>query len=568
MIPVSEALSLIIAECSSLGIEKVSVSEANGRVLAEEILSPIDFPPFRASVMDGYAVNYIETPNVLQVQMSSRAGEGVLSLQKGYCCYITTGAAVPEGANAVIPIEDIKFIEDKVEIPQCKDQQWIRNIGSDIRKSQILGNLNMVLTPQHISLLASVGITSIKVYKIPLIGYLSTGNELKDIGQELSYGQIIDSNRIMIKFLLSQCKCYTIDYGIVLDNKESVREAIIKASQECDILITSGGVSMGDRDYVKPLLEEEGKVIFGRVDMKPGKPMTFARIGKCLAFALPGNPASCFVCFYLFVRFAIDTITHQALLPTVTVFLDKAYKIDLRPEFHRATVHWDGEHFVAKSTGLQQSSRLLSTVSANCILKFPSSSQGLSEISGFVEGILIGPFQTLKKLSDLDTTAIPEHVEKEKIIIKCGVLSVSDRASKGEYEDKTGPALVEKCTESWGGEVFYRLVSDDKELIKSLLISMSDACDVVFTTGGTGFSPRDVTPDATKEVIDKETPGLVTKMLMDGLKNTEYACLSRMVAGIRKKTLIINFPGSMGGVNDCFLSIKSIIPHAVSLIKS
>ena len=435
--------------------EKIPILKGLNRVLASEICSPIDFPTFRASIMDGYAVHSEETPGLLTPFKPIRAGENLIELPKGYCSYITTGSAVPEDSNAVVPIEEVKIQENSIEVPLCKPNQWIREIGSDIKKGEIIGQVNDLVSPQVLALLVSVGLTEIEVFKNPIIGIVSTGNELKEIGQELGFGCIVDSNKIMLKTLVNESKLKPLDFGILSDNYELVKEKMIKMSQECDIIISSGGVSMGDHDYVKPMIEEIGQVVFGRVNMKPGKPMTFGKIGKSFIFALPGNPVSCFVCFYLFVRHAIEIFTNLPRLPVVSVELQEQQRLDPRPEYHRAVVYWNGNSFVAKSTGNQQSSRLLSAARANAILKFPQSTADNSFIKSKIPAILIGPFDykdesfidttfEIKK-EDLQTvdTKTPENLQEkhlafDKNSIKCGVLTVSDRASQGIYSDQTG----------------------------------------------------------------------------------------------------------------------------------
>ena len=450
MISVDEAQSLIKSQIPCLPHELIGIQSAKSRVLSSELLSPIDFPPFRASIMDGYAVHSAETPGTFPVHQAVRAGEPLTALPSGFCSYITTGAAVPDQAEAVIPIEDVEILKEsnEIKIPKCKSGQWIREIGSDIKQGEVLGNASDILTAQHIALLASVGIRQAEVRRRPRIGLVSTGNELREIGSELAFGEIIDSNRGMIKMLLEENHCEFRDYGIVRDSFESTREVMLQMSRECDIIISSGGVSMGDHDFVKPIIEQNGEVVFGRVNMKPGKPMTFGKIGGALVFALPGNPVSCFVCYYLFVRYAVDLCVGSEQLPVISVQLDKVQKLDPRPEFHRAIVRWDGGRFVAVSTGAQNSSRLLSAAKANAVLKFPQCSEEVTQISGEVPAILIGSFTcvsfpqpeaaAVKKEAGRSEEEIVKHVPKSGEPIRCGVITVSDRAFRGEYEDKTG----------------------------------------------------------------------------------------------------------------------------------
>ena len=438
MITVDESFEFIKSNIPQLGCETISIHDCLTRTLASDIYSPIDFPPFRASIMDGYALRSCETPGVLMLHKSIRAGEALIDLPKGSCIYITTGAAVPDLADAVIPIEEIKILEQSIDVPLCKPNQWIREVGSDIKQGEILGQKNDILTPQHIALLISVGITEIDVFKLPKIGIISTGNELKEIGDALNFGEIYDSNREMLRLLLKEVSNTIKDYGIIKDDYEEVRELMLNASKECDIIVTSGGVSMGDRDYVKPIIEEQGQIIFGRVNMKPGKPMTFGKIGNSLIFALPGNPVSCFVCFYLYVRYAIHLISNSENLPIINVKLEKTQKLDPRPEYHRAIVSWDKNQFIAISTGSQQSSRLLSTVKANAILIFPAWTSSKTHISGEVPAILLGPFSSIQPKKIIENNLTEKHFEKNHKKLSISVVSVSDRAFTKEYEDKTG----------------------------------------------------------------------------------------------------------------------------------
>jgi gephyrin len=561
MLEVDAALSIVKASLTDLGSEIIPLEDCLGRVLSSEIRSPIAFPPFRASVMDGYAVHSSETPGVFPIFQHCRAGDQSSDLPSGHCSYITTGAALPLSADAVVPVEEVKFENGSVTLPQARPGQWIREVGSDIAPDTVLGSPGQLLTPQHLALIASVGLTRLQVLKTPRIGLISTGNELRNIGENLGYGEIVDTNRLMLKMLSEEAKCTVKDYGILRDSYEEIRDKVLGICEECDFVVSSGGVSMGDKDFVKPLVENEGQVLFGRVNMKPGKPMTFGRVKNSLVFALPGNPASCFVCFYLFVRMAIDCVLKQPGLPLVSVRLLQPQKLDPRPEFHRAVVAWDGSAFQALSTGPQQSSRLLSTVQANAILHFPSSNQS-NTIEGFVSATLLRPFSDVPKINPPET----EHFSSEIKVRTAGILIVSDRAFRGVYEDKTGPLLEKWCKERWECRVVRRIVPDEKGEIKEGILAMAEECDVVITSGGTGFGSRDVTPEATREVIEKEAPGLVVKMLCEGMKNTEFACLSRMVAGAIGKTLVVNFPGSVGGVTDCFNSIYKIVPHAVKLL--
>ena len=568
MIPVEEAKSLVLSSLPKIHSEAVPISSSLNRVLSEDIYSPIDFPPFRASTMDGYAVRSIETPNKFSIFSSIRAGDSISSsLPPSHCSYITTGASVPVEADAVVPIEEVKILDSQIEIPKCQSNQFIRQVGSDISKGELVGQKGSILRASHIALLASIGINEVQVKKMPVVGLLSTGSELKEVGQVCKYGEIVDSNRLMIKLMLQEVGVNIKDYGIVSDEFENIRETIRKMSLECDLWISSGGVSMGDKDYVKPIIEMDGEVVFGRINMKPGKPMTFGKIGNCLAFALPGNPASCFVCYYLFVKMAIDEMICNPQLPIIKVRLNERLKLDFRPEYHRSTVQWDKDHFIAASTGRQQSSRLQSTVNSNCILIFPMKTETQTEIFGEVEGILLSSFSTVPPPPPPAVQADSIHSNQLSSITRVSIITVSDRVHSKTYEDKTGPYLESRVKEVWQCEVDYKVVPDEYADIKSVILSSCESSDLIITTGGTGFGPRDRTPEVTQEIIEKPAQGLITKMLIDGLKSTEFACLSRQLAGTKGKSLIVNFPGSPGGVRDCFESIYKLVPHIVFLIK-
>ncbi|KAL6978017.1 calnexin Cnx1, partial [Sarracenia purpurea var. burkii] len=357
---------------------------------------------------DGYAVVASDGPGEYPIITESRAGnDGVdVTVTPGTVAYVTTGGPIPEGADAVVQVEDTELIPSgsiegkRVRIlTQTSKGADIRPVGCDIEKDAVVLKSGERLGAAEIGLLATVGLMIVKVYPSPTIAVLSTGDELVEpTTGYLSRGQIRDSNRAMILAAAAQQKCKVVDLGIVRDDEEKIERILDSAfSAGVDILITSGGVSMGDRDFVKPLLEKRGKVYFHKVRMKPGKPLMFAEIipespkdgteNKILAFGLPGNPVSCLVCFHLFVLPTIRLLAGWANphLPRVHVRLKRSIKTDpVRPEFHRAIIRWevnDGSGvpgFVAESTGHQMSSRLLSMKSANALLELPASGSVIS----------------------------------------------------------------------------------------------------------------------------------------------------------------------------------------------
>uniref|UniRef100_A0A0D3G186 Molybdopterin biosynthesis protein CNX1 n=1 Tax=Oryza barthii TaxID=65489 RepID=A0A0D3G186_9ORYZ len=453
--------------------------------------------------------------------------------------------------------------------------------GCDIQKDSVVLKSSEHIGPAEIGLLATVGVTTVKIR---------------------------DSNRAMLLAAAIQHKCKVVDFGIAKDTEESLKEHMDAAlSSDADIILTSGGVSMGDRDLVKPCLASMGKIHFEKIRMKPGKPLTFAEIvtedsskpsKKVLAFGLPGNPVSCVVCFNLFVVPAIRSLSgwSNPHLPRVHARLLHPLRGDPhRQEFHRAVIRWvpdDGSGrpgYVAESTGQQASSRLLSMKSANALLEVPLVGQML-EAGTSMQAILISdmtssPFDKLPTASNplpshlfpsaksvsTDLSQVPASQNTE---VKVAILTVSDTVSLGAGPDRSGPraiSVVNSSSEKLGGAtvVATAVVPDDVEKIKNILVKWSDIdrVSLILTLGGTGFTPRDVTPEATKSVIEKEAPGLTYVMLQESLKVTPFAMLSRATAGIRGSTLIINMPGNPNAVAECMEALLPALKHALKQIK-
>ncbi|KAG4198271.1 hypothetical protein ERO13_A05G076000v2 [Gossypium hirsutum] len=418
--------------------------------------------------------------------------------------------------------------------------------------------------------------------------------------------QIRDSNRAMLLAAAAQEQCTVRDLGLVGDDKEELERVLDGAfSSGINILLTSGGVSMGDKDFVKPLLEKKGKVHFNKVCMKPGKPLTFAEIclnraenasvNKVLAFGLPGNPVSCLVCFQLFVVPTVRLLAgwENPHLLRVEARLQQPLKADpVRPEFYRATIRWEANDgsgsagFVAESTGHQMSSRLLSMKSANALLELPASGRVIpagSSVSTIVISDLSGtPLSKAASSYDSSSSSTPHKSVPNEIMgdrsqdvqFKVAVLTVSDTVASGAGPDRSGPravSVVNSSSEKLGGAkvVATGVVSDDVGKIKEVLRRWSDIdkLDLILTLGGTGFTPRDVTPEATKEVIEKETPGLLYVMMQESLKVTPFAMLSRSAAGIRGSTLIINMPGNPNAVAECMEALLPALKHALKQVK-
>eukprot|EP00795_Rhopilema_esculentum_P002765 gene2765-987_t len=413
MMSMNEAIPLVLKHSHVLGVlDKISVSDALGMTLAEDVVAPEPHPPFPASIKDGYAVIAADGIGDRMVKDYVTAGNMVSkSLEPGYCIRITTGAPVPQGADAVVQVEDTELIESadmgrkevKIRVLQSvKVGQDIRSVGFDIPRGGRILSQGDVLGPAELGLLSTAGVTKVNVYRKPVVSVLSTGNEIVNPGQARKPGQIYDTNKTTLLAAIKSEGFVGKDAGIATDRPNDLYTKLREAAKSSDIVITTGGVSMGELDILKPVLEESlgATIHFGRVNMKPGKPTTFAsgKIGGVhkLFFALPGNPVSALVTFYLFVLPALKKMSGfpDPNLRKIKAKLGFSVNLDPRPEYHRAMLQWHGNENlpVAHSTGSQCSSRLLSMRSANALLVLPARSDHLTSMEqGFiVEALLIG----------------------------------------------------------------------------------------------------------------------------------------------------------------------------------
>ncbi|XP_062082360.1 molybdopterin biosynthesis protein CNX1 [Humulus lupulus] len=611
---VDEALQMVLGVAKRLSPITVPLHDALGKVLAEDVQAQDPLPPYPASIKDGYAVVASDGPGEYPVVAEARAGNDGLgvTLTSGTVAYVTTGGPIPDGADAVVQVEDTEQIEEssleskRVRIlAETRKGTDIRPVGCDIEIDAVVLKSGERLGASEIGLLATVGVMMVKVYSPPTVAVLSTGDELVEPTTKcLSRGQIRDSNRAMILAAAIEQQCKVLDLGIVRDDEGELERVVDGAvSAGIDILLTSGGVSMGDKDYVKPLLKKRGTVYFSKVNMKPGKPLTFAEIiakpaadrpeKKILAFGLPGNPVSSLVCFHLFVVPAIRLLAGWANPHLLRVQARLRQHINTHPvrsEFHRAIVSWEVDDgsgkpgFVAESTGHQMSSRLLSMKSANALLELPATGSVMpagSSLSAIIFSDL-GRIAISKNPSTINPTSTLQANAKKEINandyqaseFRLAILTVSDTVASGAGPDRSGPraiSVVNSSAGKLGGArvVLTAAVPDDVSKIKDVLQKWSDIekVDLILTLGGTGFSPRDVTPEATKQCIEKETPGLLYVMMQESLKVTPSAMLSRSAAGIRGSTLIINMPGNPNAVGECMEALLPALKHALKQIR-
>ncbi|KAF5205184.1 Molybdopterin biosynthesis protein cnx1 [Thalictrum thalictroides] len=612
MISMEEAVETVLRVAQRLEPVMVSLHDSLDKILAEDIRAPDPLPPYPASIKDGFAVVASDGPGEYPVITESRAGnDGVgVTVSLGTVAYVTTGGPIPDGADAVVQVEDSEEIKEALGesrrvriLKQARPGFDIRPVGCDIEKDAIVLRSGERVGTSEIGLLATMGVMMVKVFPSPTIAVLSTGDELVEpTTGNLSRGQIRDSNRAMLLAAAAQQRCKVLDLGIVRDDEEHLERVVDNAiSSGIDVLLTSGGVSMGDRDYVKPLLQKRGTVYFSKVLIKPGKPTTFAEIvvastdgkstKKILAFGLPGNPAACLVCFHLFTVPAIRHLSGWANphLLRLNARLAQPIKTDpVRPEYHRATIRWEiadgsgNSGFVAESTGNQMSSRLLNMKFANALLELPAK-DGILAAGKSVSAIVISDLSGLPvNQSSVNCIASSDRCsahtqalsESQDSAVRVAILTVSDTVASGSGPDRSGPravSVVNSLSEKLGGArvVETAVVPDEVEKIKDVLKKWSDIdkVDLILTLGGTGFTPRDVTPEATKGLLEKETPGLLYVMLQESLKVTPFAILSRAAAGIRGSTLIINMPGNPNAVAECMGALMPALKHAMKQLR-
>jgi len=409
MLPVADALAIVLAETLPLPPQTLPLREAVGLVLAETVTAQEPLPPFPASIKDGYAVIAADGPGDYPVIGEVTAGRVAdFTVQTGTVAYITTGAPIPPGADAVVMVEESTSLpavngQRQVRIGrQVRVGDDIRKIGADIRQGESVLPAGVQLGAAEVGLLATVGAAQVRVHPRPRVAILSTGDELVEPIEAIGPGQIRDSNRAMLYSAVIADGGIPLDLGIASDTATALRVKIEQGLHEADVLLTSGGVSMGDLDLIKPLLEGVGTVHFGRIRMKPGKPLTFATVTvagqRKFVFGLPGNPVSSLVTYYLFVVPALRQLAGwpDPHLRRVQAHLAQPLMLDAyRPEYHRTTLTWDKSlnngqgGYLATSTGSQASSRLLSMRSANALLELPQA-EGVLPAGTVVSALWIG----------------------------------------------------------------------------------------------------------------------------------------------------------------------------------
>ena len=380
LLTVAEAQARILDGVTPVtAVETLPVREALGRVLAEDIVSPIDVPSHTNSAMDGYAVRAADLPDEgvreFPVPGTSWAGRPWLTpIEPGQAVQIMTGGMMPEGADTVVMQEQVEREGDTVRIGSGhRCGQNVRAAGEDLATGQPVFSAGRLLSAADIGVLASLGLAEARVYRRLKVAFFSTGDELRAVGEPLGPGEIHDSNRYTLYGMLKKLGVEIIDLGVVRDRRELIEQAFRDAAAAADAIITSGGVSVGEADFVKETLEKLGRMSFWKIAMKPGRPVTFGNIDDAVFFGLPGNPVSVMVTFFVFVRQALLKMTGATGASDVlTLQARTTSPLRKRPgrfEFQRGVMEQVGPgEFTVRSASAQGSGVLRSMSEANCFI--------------------------------------------------------------------------------------------------------------------------------------------------------------------------------------------------------
>jgi molybdopterin molybdotransferase len=377
MISVADAQAHVLALVARVAPpEVIPVVAGLGRVLAEEVRATLDVPPTANSAVDGYAVRSADIPasgtRELTVVADLAAGSVFeATLAPGEALRIMTGAPIPAGADTVYPQEIVERAGRRVRIPAGPGGVNVRHRGEDVRAGTVVLPAGVALRPQELGVAASLGLPQLLVRQKPRVAILSTGDEVTEPGHERKPGQIFDSNRFSLCGLVEAAGAEPTDHGIVPDLYEVLRARLRAAAATADVVLTSGGVSVGDHDLVKAVLQDAGGIEFWQVAMQPGRPLAVGRIGPALFFGLPGNPVASMLTFHLFVRPALWKLAgRRQLFPPRfhAVAMEPMSKKPGRREFKRGILAYSGARWEVRTTGPQGSGILTSMTLANCFV--------------------------------------------------------------------------------------------------------------------------------------------------------------------------------------------------------
>ena len=363
------------------GWECVPVRTTLGRILARDVNAPFDVPAHDNSAMDGYALRCADLDaagstllSVVGTAFAGRPFSGIVGA--GQAVRIMTGAVLPRGADTVVAQEEVHLDGDRVKVPGGqKSGHNVRRAGEDLTRGRVALAAGKRLGPAEVGLLASLGIAEVTVRRRLRVAYFSTGDEIATIGRPLGPGEIYDSNRYTLYGALSRLGIELVDMGVIRDDPQLLEQAFRDAAAQADVVITSGGVSVGEADFVKAMMTRLGKIDFWKIDIKPGRPMAFGRIGDAWLFGLPGNPVAVMVTFYQIVIDALLKLAGVSPLPLRPQFhvpcVDAVRKSPRRREFQRGILFDDQGTWKVRLTGGQGSGILRSMSEANCFIVLP-----------------------------------------------------------------------------------------------------------------------------------------------------------------------------------------------------
>jgi len=374
LIPLDDALASLLAQMTPLaGTETVATADARGRVLAADLVSPVDVPPEDNSAMDGYALRFADAASTLPVTQRIPAGSVPAPLPAGEAARIFTGAQVPPGADTVVMQEFTELVDGQLRVTEpIKPGQHVRRRGEDVRTGAVVLPAGTRLDAVSLGLAATAGAAQLTVTRRPRVALFSTGDELVMPGEPLPPGAIYNSNRFTLRALLEGLGCEVVDLGIVPDNLDATRVALREAAFKADVILTSGGVSVGEEDHLRPAVQAEGRLDLWAIAIKPGKPFAYGRVGEAHFIGLPGNPVSSLVTFLLLVRPALLKLQGASRLAPRGYRIAAGFdwpKPDKRREFLR--VRLDEENGLALF-GNQSSGVLTSAFWADGLLDNPA----------------------------------------------------------------------------------------------------------------------------------------------------------------------------------------------------
>lgn len=402
LLSVTEAQQRIAALITPIaGVEQLAIRTALGRVLAAPVISTINVPPYTNSAMDGYALRGSDLPTegTARLRVIGRAMAGApfaATVNAGEAVRIMTGAAMPDGADTVLMQERVQADGEHIVVNTGhKPGENVRKAGEDMAVGSTVLEPGKQLLPADLGVIASLGIAEVRVWRKLRVAFFSTGDELKSLGEPLEAGQIYDSNRYTLHGMLTRLGIELLDLGVIRDDRAAIRHAFRDAAAHADVVITSGGVSVGEADFVKETLDELGQVDFWKIAMKPGKPLAFGKVGDAVFFGLPGNPVSVMATFYQFVQPALQKMMGMRAPAVLTLRVPCAVNLKKevgRTEYQRGILQTGADGTLSVTTTGRQGSHVLTSMSrSNCFIILPAESAGAQ--AG--EPVLVQPFAGL-----------------------------------------------------------------------------------------------------------------------------------------------------------------------------